>query len=53
MILLLITTTTATAIKAIIVSSYNRDYNNKISGNSKTEGNNNNTYLKVEANTPK
>ena len=53
MILLLTTATTALAINAIIVNSYNRDYNNKNSSNSKTEGNNNNSYLKVAANTPK
>lgn len=38
MILLLITAKRALAIKAIIVNSYNRNYNNKSSGNNKTEG---------------
>ena len=38
MILLLITAKRALAIKAIIVDSYNRNYNNKNSGNNKTEG---------------
>ena len=41
MILLLITTIKALAIKATIVNSHNRDHNNKNSGNNKTEGKNN------------
>ena len=45
----------ALAIKALIVNNYNRDHNNKNSGNNKIEGNisNSNTYSKPAANTPK